>query len=161
VDADLGPTMERAARHRGCSFVEIYQDCNVFNHKAFGYATDKQNKEENVVRLEHGKPLVYGAERDKGIRLAGGTKLETVRLGDGVDTDDLLFHDETDEGLAFLLSRMRYPDMPEPMGVFRAVEQEVYEDSLEAQVRTAQQQKGEGKLTDLFAAGDTYEVTAR
>ena len=160
VDKDLGPVLERAAAHKGSAFVEILQDCNVFNHKAFDYATDKDVKEENIVRLEHGKPLIFGKDRNKGIRLKGDHKLEVVELGKGVKEDDLLFQDEHDESLAFLLSRMTHPELPEPMGVFYSIEDDCYEDLLQKQVADAIAARGEGTLEDLINAGETYEVGA-
>ena len=164
VDKDLASVLERAAEHKGSSFVEIYQDCNVFNHKAFAFATDKEVKEENVVRLEHGKPLIFGANRDKGVRLTGDCRLEAVSLSDGVSEDDLVFHDETNESLAYLLARMRQPDQPEPLGVFHAAEQPCYEEVLEQQVREARGSDGErdarGDLEALLNQGETYRIGA-
>ncbi len=159
VDKSLGDILQRAAEHKGSSFVEIYQDCNVFNHYAFKYATDRDTKEDHIVRLEHGKPLVFGNDRDKGIRLTGDGKPEIVELGKGVTEDDLLFHDETDEAIAFMLSRMRHPRFPEPMGVFYTIQDECYETLLEQQVRGAIDDRGEGDLDELFRSGETYEVT--
>ena len=143
----LAATLERAARHRGTSFVEIYQDCNIFNHGAFAYATGRKTRADNVVYLEHGKPLVFGKNRDKGIRIVGCRRPEVVELNDAVPESDLLVHDEKDETLAFLLSRFSFPDLPEPMGVFHAVEDECYEDLLERQISEAVAKKG--------AAGET------
>src|SRR6266436_2061491 len=120
VDVDikhLTYVIERAAHHKGTAFVEVYQDCNVFNNNAFLYASDKEVKADNVVYLEHGKPLIFGKDRKKGIRL-GGLQPEIVELGKGITEDDLLFHDEKMDApsLAFLLSRLRHPEFPEPLG---------------------------------------------
>src|SRR3954453_6815838 len=96
VDVDtqhLVATLDRAAKHKGTAFVEIYQDCNVFNSGAFLYAQDRAQKADNVVYLEHGKPLIFGKNRDKGVRLNNG-RLEVVELGKGIKEDDLVFHDE-------------------------------------------------------------------
>ncbi len=158
VDRNLGDVLEAAARHKGVSFVEIYQDCNVFNHFAFRHTTDKDTKEEHVLRLEHGKPMIFGNDRNKGIRLTGDRKPEIVELGNGISEDDLLFHDEHDESLAYLLSRMAYPDFPEPMGVFHRIEDECYEDLLTQQVATAIEQRGAGNLKKLLNSGDTWQV---
>jgi 2-oxoglutarate ferredoxin oxidoreductase subunit beta len=157
VDKDLPGVLERAAHHKGSAFVEIYQDCNVFNHHAFQYATDKDSKEDQIVRLEHGKPLIFGKDRDKGIRMKGDHKLEVVELGKGIKEDDLLFHDEHDESLAFLLSRMHHPKFPEPVGVYYSIEDDCYEDLLQQQVDKAVAAKGVN-LDDLFNAGETFEV---
>src|SRR5580698_4168618 len=122
IDVDvkhLEYTLERAAKHKGTAFVEIYQNCNIFNDGAYNYATDKATKSDTTLYLEHGKPLVFGKDSSKGIRLQG-LDPEVVDLKT-VGRDDLLIHDEKtpEPSLAFLLSRMRYPDFPEPLGVFR------------------------------------------
>ncbi len=163
VDVDikhLTETLERAAHHQGTAFVEVYQDCNVFNSGAFYYASKKGEKEENVVYLEHGKPLIFGKNRDKGIRVNEGNRPEVVELGSGINEDDLLFHDElaTEPSLAFMLARMRSPEFPEPLGVFRAVERPVYDREVNAQIVQAQESSGEGDLTKLFHSGDTWTV---
>jgi 2-oxoglutarate ferredoxin oxidoreductase subunit beta len=161
VDKDLPNVLERAAKHRGGAFVEIYQDCNIFNHKAFEYATDKDTKEDNILRLEHGRPLIFGKARDKGILLRNH-KPEVVKVGEGgVKPDDLLFHDETDESIAFLLSRLTHTEgFPEPVGVFYHANDDCYEDLLQKQVDEATKARGEGTLEALFNAGDTYTVGA-
>ncbi len=161
VDRNLLGTLERAAKHKGAAFVEIYQDCNVFNHMAFEYATDKDTKEEHILYLEHGKPMIFGKNRDKGIILRNH-KPEVVKVGgsDGVQPDDLLFHDEQDENIAFLLSRMSHPEFPEPMGVFYDISDNSYEELLEKQVADAKAARGEGTIAALLNSGETYEVTA-
>jgi len=157
VDKRLNEVLQAAAEHRGSSFVEIYQDCNVFNHKAFEYATDKDTKEDNTLWLEHGKPMIFGKERDKGIRLHAN-KPEVVELGKGITEDDLLFHDVHDESQAFMLSRMRYPKFPEPMGVYYQIADDCYEDMVGQQVTDAREAKGEPSLDELYQSGDTYTV---
>ncbi len=90
--------LKRAAEHKGTSFVEIYQNCNVFNDGAWDYATGRETQEPTpLLELEHGKPLIFGKDRDKGIRLNGMTP-EIVTLGKGINEDDLLFHDERTHG---------------------------------------------------------------
>ena len=155
----LEETLTRAAKHRGTSFVEVYQDCNVFNHKAFDYATDKTTKDDTTLSLEHGKPMIFGKDRDRGIRLQGLTP-EIVSLGKGISEDDLLFHDEhvDDPSLAFLLSRMTHPEYPEPIGVFREIEKPVYEDAVDAQLALSVENKGAGDLDSLLNSGDTWVV---
>lgn len=163
VDVDikhLCHVLERAAQHKGAAFVEVYQDCNVFNSGAFEFASKKGKKEENVIYLEHGKPLIFGKERDKGVRLNSQDQPEVVELGKGVSEDDLLFHDEKSEdmNLAFILASMRHPEMPEPMGVFRAVEKPTYNDAVYDQVESATERSGEGDLESLFNTGETWNV---
>ncbi|MCA9034413.1 MAG: 2-oxoacid:ferredoxin oxidoreductase subunit beta [Planctomycetaceae bacterium] len=163
VDVDikhLAETLKRAAEHKGTSFVEVYQDCNVFNTGAFNYASKKGEKEDHVVYLEHGKPLRFGANKEKGIRLNSYGRAEVVELGSGVSEDDLLFHDESahDPSLAFLLAQMRHPEFPEPMGVLRNVQRPVYDEEVRKQVAQARENAGEGDLEQLFNSGDTWIV---
>jgi 2-oxoglutarate ferredoxin oxidoreductase subunit beta len=155
----LGMVLKRAAEHRGTSFVEVYQNCNVFNDGAFEWATARETKLDSVVELEHGKPLIFGKNRDKGIRL-NGLQLEIVPLGSGIAEDDLLFHDEraSNATLAFLLAQMRHPEFPEPIGVFRNVERPIYEDLVEAHLKKAEAKEGRGDLASLFNSGDTWTV---
>ena len=155
----LGNVLERAAAHKGTAFVEIYQNCNIFNDLAFEYAAGKETKDDNTVVLEHGKPLIFGKNRDKGIRL-NVMQPEIVTLGNGVKEDDLLFHDEKMEepSLAYLLSRMHHPQFPEPIGVFRAVNRPTYEDMVVKQVQQAQAKQGHGDLEKLLTDGETWVV---
>jgi 2-oxoglutarate ferredoxin oxidoreductase subunit beta len=155
----LGDTLRRAAEHEGTAFVEVYQNCNVFNDGAWEYATNRETKADTTIELEHGKPLIFGKNRDKGIRL-NGMEPEIVQLGKGVTEDDLLFHDEKspEPSLAYLLSRMRYPEFPEPIGVFRAVERPQYDVLINEQIETARQERGSGNLEQLFQAGETWSV---
>ncbi len=163
VDVDiqnLCNVLERAAHHKGAALVEVYQDCNVFNNGAFEFASKKGEKEENCIYLEHGKPLIFGKNRDKGIRLNNLGQPEVVELGKGISEDDLLFHDEKSEDpmLAFLLTNMRYPEFPEPMGVFRAVERPTYDEAVNRQVQEVTEKFGPGNLEELFHSGDTWDV---
>ncbi len=155
----LGETLKRAAEHKGTSLVEVYQNCNVFNDGAMAYAQEKGQRSENVVELEHGKPLIFGRERDKGIRLVG-SHLEVVSLADTA-VDDLLIHDEKDPNpsIQMMLARMRHPDMPEPIGVLRAVSGvPAYDEQINQQVQLAKTQRGLGDLQSLISSGDTWVV---
>jgi 2-oxoglutarate ferredoxin oxidoreductase subunit beta len=162
LDVDINhltETLKRAAAHKGTAFVEVYQNCKIFNDGVFEYASDKSVKADNVLYLQHGRPLVFGKDQSKGIRLHG-LNPEVVELGNGVAKDDLLVHDEkADEpSLAYLLSRMVYPDFPECMGVFRCVERPTYEGVLNKQIEDVIAQRGAGKLEDLFASDETWVV---
>jgi 2-oxoglutarate ferredoxin oxidoreductase subunit beta len=163
IDVDihhLTETLKRAAAHKGTAFVEIYQNCPIFNDGVYEYATDKSIKADNTLYLEHGKPLVFGKDRNKGIRLHG-LDPEVVTLGSGITMDDLLIHDEKAEepSLAYLLSRMVYPRFPECVGVFRCVQRPTYDEQLNKQVEDViKANKGRGKLEDLFASDDTWVV---
>ena len=130
----------------------------MFNSGAFEYAQDRTVKADNLVYLEHGKPLTF-AKGKKGVRL-NNLKPEVVELGKGVSEDDLLFHDEKadDPAAAFLLARMRRPEHPEPVGVLRAVEKPTYDAGVNAQIQAATAKQGEGDLDALFNSGDTWVV---
>jgi 2-oxoglutarate ferredoxin oxidoreductase subunit beta len=161
VDVDvehLASVLHRAAQHRGAAFVEIYQNCKIFNDGVFDYATDRSVKAEHVVYLEHGRPLLYGKDRNRGIRL-NGLDPEGVTLGSGITIDDVLIHDEKTEQptYAFLLSRFLFPDLPECLGVFRCVERPTYERQLLTEL-AALQAKGVPRLEDLLAGDETWVV---
>jgi 2-oxoglutarate/2-oxoacid ferredoxin oxidoreductase subunit beta len=156
----LGEILKRAAEHPGTAFVEVYQNCNIFNDGAWEYATDRNSKADTTLELVHGKPLIFGKNREKGIRL-NGMDPEVVELGKGVTEDDLLFHDEKapEPSLAYLLSRMRYEDgFPEPIGVFRCVERPRYDAMVNEQIAQATNKQGVGDLAKLFRSGETWEV---
>jgi 2-oxoglutarate ferredoxin oxidoreductase subunit beta len=165
VDVDINHltmVLERAAHHKGMAFVEVYQDCNVFNTGAFEFASKKGQKEDNCIYLEQGKPLIFGQNRDKGIRVNGSGNPEVVSLSE-VQEDDLLFHDEQsyDPTHAFRLAQMRWPNHPEPMGVLRAIERPTYDGEVDRQFKLCRADQGEGDLQALFESGETWEVKAK
>ena len=157
------PAMMKAAfEHKGTSFVEIYQNCNIFNDGAFFTYTEKATKADNVVLLKHGDPLIFGANLDKGIRL-NGFQPEVISLnGDSTyATDDLITHDQfaEDPTLAHFLSRMtENEELPLPIGIFRSIQRPCYEDALTQQIDTQKEKKGEGNIESLLNAGDTWVV---
>jgi 2-oxoglutarate ferredoxin oxidoreductase subunit beta len=152
--------LKKAAAHPGSAFVEVLQNCNIFNDGAWESLTEKELRDDATIALEHGKPLVFGKSRDKGIRMKG-LELEVVKLGDGVTEKDLIVHDERhpNPAYAFLLTRMdASPGFPTPIGVLRAVEAPRYEAQIADQVRAVREKKGKGDLARLLRAGDTWEV---
>ena len=156
------PVMLKAAfEHKGTSFVEIYQNCNIFNDGVFFTYTEKSTKADNVVLLQHGDPLIFGTNSDKGIRL-NGFQSEVVSLSDSTySTDDLIIHDQftEDPTLAHFLSRMTEDEeLPLPIGIFRSIQRPCYEDVLAQQIDTQKEKKGEGNLESLLNAGDTWVV---
>ncbi|MGB2868182.1 MAG: 2-oxoacid:ferredoxin oxidoreductase subunit beta [Bacteroidota bacterium] len=155
----LQSTLKRAAEHKGTSFVEIYQNCNVFNDGAFFQFTEKETKDDNVVFIEHGKPLVFGKEHDKGIRLNGFSP-EVVSLKDGkYSVNDLLVHNERDTTLSFILADMTFnPKLPRPLGIFLAIERPSYEAEMQRQIEFAKQKRGEGDMTKLLHSGETWVI---
>lgn len=161
LPSHLEATIKRAAAHQGVAFVEIYQNCNIFNDGAFRHATDREIRDDNIVELEHAKALIFGKNGDKGIRLGRGYRPEVVSLGDGgASVYDLLIHDEraASPALAFLLSRLQYPDFPEPIGVFRNVQSPIYSQLIEEQVRRVSAELGPPDLQKLLNGPETWKV---
>jgi 2-oxoglutarate/2-oxoacid ferredoxin oxidoreductase subunit beta len=156
----LGEVLHAAAIHQGTSFVEIYQNCVIFNPTEWQSLSDRSLRDENLLFLEHGRPLIFGKNRDKGIRL-NGTTPEVVPLGNGISEEDLLVHDAQEESstLAYMLSRLDYPVYPVPMGVLRQVERPTYTDGLMGQIADARAGRGAGDLNQLYRSADLWEVT--
>jgi 2-oxoglutarate ferredoxin oxidoreductase subunit beta len=166
IDIDvkhLGAMVEAAARHKGISFVEVYQNCNIFNDKAFESFTERSVRSDHVLYLEHDQPMVFGKDRNKGIRM-NGAHPEVVTLGEnGLTENDLLVHDISlqDPSVAFMLARMEYregSDFPQPVGIFRAVPRATYEDMMAQQIETASGKSGPGSLEKLLNSGETWTV---
>ena len=155
----LQQIIKRAAEHKGTSFVEIYQNCNVFNDGAFFTLTEKESKDDNVLYLEHGKPLVFGKEKEKGIRLDGFTPT-VVSLKEGkYSVNDLIVHNENDSTLAFILANMTYNHaLPRPVGIFLSIERPTYESQMTRQIQVAIEKRGKGDLEKLLGSGDTWTI---
>jgi 2-oxoglutarate ferredoxin oxidoreductase subunit beta len=161
----LKAMMNRSYHHKGTSFLEIYQNCNIFNDGAFFAFTEKDSKPEQALFLEHGQPLVFGRERDKGIRI-DGLKPAIVSLNDGTNTlDDLWVHDENDIFKASMLTRFfedpwtNEDNLPRPFGVLYATERPCYEDMLFEQLEDAIKSKGQPDMDALIAGNRTWEIT--
>jgi 2-oxoglutarate ferredoxin oxidoreductase subunit beta len=152
----LGETLKRAHNHRGAAFVEILQNCNIFNDGAFNDLTDKAIKADHQLVLENGKPLIFGKNRDKGIRM-NGQRAEVVTLGDGVTEKDLVVHDETNRALAFMLANFE-PPMPAPIGVFYSASRTVYDAAMNEQLAEAKAKQGPGDIAALLKRGDVWTV---
>ncbi len=156
----LEAVLKKAAAHRGSAFVEVLQNCNIFNDGAWAGLSDRELREENTISLEHGQPLVFGRHRDKGLRRKG-LAFEVVQLGNGVSESDLTVHDEHDPNpaYAFLLSRLdATPGFPTPIGVLRSVEAPAYEMQVADQLQRETEKKGKGDLGRLLRAGETWRV---
>ena len=151
--------LKRAAEHKGTSFVEVYQNCNVFNDGAFFQFTEKESKDDNVVFIEHAKPLIFGKEKDKGIRLNGFTP-EVVSLKDGkFSVNDLLVHNEKDTTLSFILADMTYKShLPRPVGIFLSIDRTPYEVAMVDQINAAKAKRGAGDMKKLLNSGDTWVI---
>jgi 2-oxoglutarate/2-oxoacid ferredoxin oxidoreductase subunit beta len=151
----LQDVLRRAHEHPGGAFIEILQNCNIFNDGAWDTLTDKATKADTVLLLEHGKPLLFGKNRDRGIRLGSGGRLEVVTLGQDITEADILVHDETNRALAYMLAHL---ERPTPIGVFHAMKRPTYEDATAAQLEAARQRLGPGDVNALLTRGDTWVV---
>lgn len=151
--------VRRAADHTGTAFIEVYQNCNVFNDGAFSILTEKDTKDDNVLFLEHGKPMIFGKAKDKGLKLDGFTP-KVVSLTDGTHTvNDLMVHNERDTMLSFIIARMSsIPGLPRPVGVVYASQRPVYEAEVTRQIDQAIRKQGEGDLEKLFRHGETWTI---
>jgi 2-oxoglutarate/2-oxoacid ferredoxin oxidoreductase subunit beta len=151
----------RANAHHGASFLEIYQNCNIFNDGAFEVFTEKSSKADEALFLEQGQPLVFGANRDKGIRLDGFTP-QVVELNNGYSVDDLWVHDEKDIFKAQILTRMfddprQEGHLPRPFGVFYQANRPVYEEMLKEQIDSAKERKV-ADLDKLLRGNEVWEI---
>jgi len=157
----LQEMITRASKHTGMAFIEVYQNSPIFNDGAFFPLTEKETKPENIVVLEHGKPLVFGANKDKGIKLDGLNPV-IIDLNDGIHSiNDCFVHDEFDENptRVFLLARFTdIPGFPTPIGVFRQYHKETYDGDYEKQIESITDKKGKGDYDKLMFSSNTWEV---
>ncbi len=162
IDSDrkhLQSVLRAAADHRGTAFVEIYQNCPIFNDDAWAPVTEPGARDEHVIRLEHGEPIRFGADKSRGLRFTSHGSLEAVDAA--ADPGSLLTHDAhaADPSYAFALSRLDSTDFAHtPIGVFRQVPRASYDDLMSAQIETARERQGDGDLAALLAGGDTWQV---
>jgi 2-oxoglutarate ferredoxin oxidoreductase subunit beta len=161
IDTDKKGSTEvlrKAAEHKGAAFVEIYQNCNIYNDGAFDVVREE---DENRIRLVHGEPIRFGAENEKGVVQRADGSCEVVAVAE-VGEDALLRHDEQAEApsLAFALSRLTLGSVgATPIGVFRDVERPVYDELMAEQLESAKAERGEGDLKALIASGDTWTIS--
>lgn len=158
IDAKgMQAVLKAAAAHKGTSFVEIYQNCNIFNDGAFAHLSDKSHRDERTLWLEHGKPMIFGKNRDRALQL-NGLKPEIVALNNGITESDLLSFDATssDATLAYLLSRLDYPAFPVPFGIFRQVEKPTYEDLFNSRATT--RKTSHEDLIKILKGGQSWTV---
>ncbi|MEO6915051.1 MAG: 2-oxoacid:ferredoxin oxidoreductase subunit beta [Chitinophagaceae bacterium] len=159
----LQEMLKRSHAHKGASFLEIYQNCNIFNDGAFEIFTEKSSKPEEVLFLEHGQPLVFGSQKNKGIRIDGFRPV-VVEIGDQYGINDLWIHDEKDFYKAQALVRMfddpsKEQHLPRPFGVFYAEERACYEDVMAMQIEEVQSTKGRGNLDSLLRGRETWTIS--
>ena len=150
--------MRRAHSHGGAAFLEIYQNCNIFNDGAFFEFTERSTKAHSTIFLEHGKPLVYDNEQ-RGLRL-NGFEIESIDLTKGKwSVDDCLVYNEGSIDLANIVSRMSWlEDLPRPFGVFYREDRPAYEELLQEQIEEITGKRGQGDLSALLNAGDTWMI---
>jgi len=156
------PDVFKAAReHKGASFIEIFQNCIVYNDAVFSAFTEKDVADDGQIHLVHGQPMIFGKDKDKGLRLKPGSfDLEVVTIGeDGVSEDDLLVHDETNRPLAMLLGQMAAPEFPVALGVlFRDPAPITYERAVSEQNKAAAEKANAKDMNSLLRAGYTWTV---
>jgi len=152
----LKSVIKRAHEHRGTAFVEILQNCNIFNDAAWAFMTEKDVREDQQLVLEHGKPMIFGKAKEKALRLRG-LALEIVAVAD-VPESEVLVHDETNRALAFLLSQIGPPFYPTPIGVLYSVDAPTHDEGVTAQLDEAIEKQGPGDLAALLNSGDTWVV---
>jgi 2-oxoglutarate/2-oxoacid ferredoxin oxidoreductase subunit beta len=163
IDSDRGHLTEvlrKAAAHRGTAFVEVYQNCNIFNDGAFDELKDADTRADHQIRLEHGQPIRFGANGERGVRLTEEARVEIVDVAD-VGVEGLLVHDEhrKEPSLAFMLSRLAHSThKPTPIGVFRDVDRPVYDELMAEQLEAATAKQGRGDLVKLLHGGDTWRL---
>nr|WP_321407714.1 2-oxoacid:ferredoxin oxidoreductase subunit beta [uncultured Carboxylicivirga sp.] len=163
IDKDLKHSvemMEEAAAHEGTSIIEVLQNCVIYNDKTHNAITDKAHSEDRTIKLEHGKPMIFGKDRNKGLVL-DGLNLKVVTIGQNNITEaDILIHDAhcEDTTLHLKLADMEYPDYPVALGVIRAVKAPVYDQCVESQLNDVQEISKIKTFKDLIHSGDTWDV---
>ncbi len=146
--------------HRGTSLIEILQNCVIFNDKTFASITGKDVRKDAQLILEHGKPMIYGADMNRGIIL-NGFQLETVKIGDnGITIDDVLVHDanKEDPTLHAMLARMRPPEFPAALGIIRSIKRSTFDRDMISQIEYEKEKGGYKNVNELLFSGDTWEV---
>ncbi|WP_346857409.1 2-oxoacid:ferredoxin oxidoreductase subunit beta [uncultured Draconibacterium sp.] len=152
---------EDAAKHQGTSVVEVLQNCVIFNNGIHNAITDPNHRADRQLVLEHGKPMLFGAENEKGLIFDKG-RLRVAVIGEnGVSADDILVHDaeEVDPTLHMALINMQLPDFPVALGVIRSVAAPVYDVEMEAQIKEVQKTRKVTCVDELLQSGNTWEVT--
>ncbi len=152
--------MLEAGKHKGTSLIEFLQNCVIFYNKAHGLITSRETKEENQILLEHGQPMIFGKEKDKGIVLRG-TELKVVKLGEnGITEDDILVHNASleDPGIHVMLAKMQPPEFPVALGVIRSVSHSTYERRLEEIIEEERESQPIKCVDDLLNSGKTWEI---
>ncbi len=157
----LQEMIKRSGAHKGTAFLEIYQNCNIFNDGAFSLLTEKDTKDDNILYLEHDKPMVFGKDLDKGIKLDGAKPIIVDLTTGSFTKDDILVHDEfsTEPILAMILAHITDdPAFPTPIGVFRQIQKETYDGAIASQIDFVTEKRGKGDLKKALFGANTWEV---
>ncbi len=158
--AMMKEVITQAAGHKGTSLVEILQNCIIFNNQVHSEITGRDVREDNQIYLEHGKPMIFGKNRDKGL-IQSGTKFKVVKIGEnGITEKDILVHDahNPDDTRAYMLSRMTLPEYPVAMGILRAWQSTVYEDILYKQIQEFKEKREVKCVDDLLTSGNVFKI---
>ncbi len=149
---------KEAHAHKGTALIEVLQNCVIFNDKVHEQYTARATRDDYSVRLEAGKPLIFGKEKNKGLILKD-FKLEVVTIGeDGITEADLVVHDPTSRALAQMLADLHAPEKPVALGVFRQVENDVYDEDMISQMKEVEAKKGKTSIKDILSSGETWTV---
>jgi 2-oxoglutarate ferredoxin oxidoreductase subunit beta len=155
----LKETLAHAHAHRGTAFVQIFQNCNIFNDGAFDHFREKANRDDNLLQLQHGEPLLFGKNLDRGIRIGDCYRPEVVELGHGVSEKNLPTHDQNGPpGYLMMLAEMAPPQFPLPVGVIRRVKIPSFEAAVHEQIERVTSERGPGDLRQALHSANTWEV---
>lgn len=151
--------ISKAHAHKGTSFIEVFQNCNIYNDGAYLMYTEKDTKPENTIYVENGKPLIFGHKKDKGIKL-NGFRPEIININEGNNSiNDVIVYDETSKELAMIVAQFsETPDYPVPFGVLYQIDRPVYDEQMEKQLEDAVEKLGKGSLEKLLFEGNTWEI---
>jgi 2-oxoglutarate ferredoxin oxidoreductase subunit beta len=155
----LKDTIKAAAAHKGTAFVEVFQNCNIFNDGAFRDVTEKDVKDDSIIELRANQPLLYGKNLNKGLRF-NGFSLESVDIGDRYQPADCITWDPhlASPALAFTLATGGHQGLPTPIGIFRQVQTHTFDEIIHAQINDAREKRGPGSLEKLIYSGDIWDV---
>ena len=155
----LAQSITLANEHKGASFLEVYQNCNIFNDGAFSNLTDRETKHDTLIKLNNNEPMVFG-EKDSKILKLEGSKFQVLELDKGYSLDDATIHNYNDKNLAFLLSEMTMDEnLPTPIGILYKEEKETYEDMMASQISLAKEKNGNIDLQKIISGTNTWEVS--
>ncbi|MBI2519443.1 MAG: 2-oxoacid:ferredoxin oxidoreductase subunit beta [Bdellovibrio sp.] len=161
IDADpkqITDVVVEACQHKGVAFIEVLQNCVIFNDGAHDEVTNKDRRDDTTVRLEHGKPMIFGKDRNKGLMLKGFNPVIVTIGENGITEKDLIVHDATDYNVASMLTRLSRPEFPLPLGVFRNVEAPSYDEEVQKQIENVTKKKGKGDMVSFLKSGETWQV---